>query len=387
MADVARLAANSVMRVEDGLDAERWASKMIATWRLDAHRGPAVDSVLFASFVVALEALGTADALAALRALSVIGDAAAGAAADRLAAAGVSEPAWGAELRPSRPVAAALLEEPTFDDGVTVIIEFAEPDGGLHTLSVSIDHNLRGLVRDIFLGDELAEVRAALDDRPDRDRVAIRELDLGEARARIEVALDELDHTYEPPVDPRVHSLRALVDARLGLLPDGFELPDWVVVSLEERDALLADFLTSPEGRGWRGDGDAEYVAQLAIDFGAYNHGGPLRWSPVVVERFMLDWLERRATKHPVFFERVPEVLETWVSYAGRRRDVPAESLRDAVAAVGEHRDEMVATVGNPDAWRPSKLFAVALEEAGVDMADHDAVGHFIRRYSEGLNR
>lgn len=39
----------------------------------------------------------------------------------------------------------------------------------------------------------------------------------------------------------------------------------------------------------------ARDVVELAIDFGAdYNHGGPLRWSPVVVEVFMTNWLARK---------------------------------------------------------------------------------------------
>jgi hypothetical protein len=87
--------------------------------------------------------------------------------------------------------------------------------------------------------------------------------------------------------------MRALMDARMRLLPDGFELPDDdEEVTPEERESLLDGFLSSPEGQRWRSDEGAEEVAELAIDFGAgYNHGGPLRWSPVVVEIFMTSWL------------------------------------------------------------------------------------------------
>ena len=209
------------------------------------------------------------------------------------------------------------------------MVEFAEPGGGFHTLGVYIDHNLGGLVKDVFLAGRLAEVRETIEHAPDRGQIAFRELELGEARARVEAALDMLDHTLDPPVSEDVHAMRALIDVRLRLLPSGFELPEtYVEVTLEERDALLEDFLASPEGRRWRGDEDAEYAARLAIDFGAdYNHGGPLRWSPVVVEIFMLDWLARKITEEPAFFERVPEVLGDWVRYAGRRRGVPAAGV------------------------------------------------------------
>lgn len=68
--------------------------------------------------------------------------------------------------------------------------------------------------------------------------------------------------------------MRAFLDARMRLLPDGFELPDdGEEIPPEQRDALRADFLTSPEGLRWHGDAAAEEVARIAIDFGAgYNH-------------------------------------------------------------------------------------------------------------------
>ena len=184
-----------------------------------------------------------------------------------------------------------------------------------------------------------------------------------------------------------MHALRALIDTRLQLLPGGFELPDlYVEVTLEERDALQDDFLSSPQGRRWRGDEDAEYAARLAIDFGAdYNHGGPLRWSAVVVELFMLDWLGRKITEEPAFFERLPEVLTDWVRYAGQRRGVPAHDLQEAVAAVAEYRAEMLETVGDPQAWGPAKVFGAAALAAGVDLTDPEAVERFIRHYNDGL--
>ena len=157
-------------------------------------------------------------------------------------------------------------------------------------------------------------------------------------------------------------------------------------VTAEERDALLAGFLDSPEGRRWRDDEDAQDVAQLAIDFGAdYNHGGPLRWSPVVVEIFMTDWLTRKVTREAQFFTRVADVLRDWVQYAGRRQGVPAEPLREAVEAVGHYRKEMLDAAGDPDAWGPAKTVAVAALEANVDLTDRDAVEDFMKRYNDGL--
>ncbi len=377
--DMARLAAKDVVDVDDALEAQAWASDMISTWHGQGIPGADVDALFLPGFVRAAEALGTAPALAVLRALGAVAAprhaAAAQAAAGRLAAAGLPEPAWADELVPPKPTGALLVHEEAFDDGVSVVVEF-----GSHTLGVYVDHNLGGLVKDVFLAGSLAEVRESFT----TPHVSLRELDVAEARARIEAALYELDHTLDAPVSEDVGSLRALVDARMRLLPSGFDLPDpYRDVPPEERQALLDAFLASPEGTRWQGDEVAEDVAALAIVFGAdYNHGGPLRWSPVVVELFMLDWLARKVTREAGLFERVPDVLRDWVRYAGRRRGVPEEMLREAVGAVAGFEREMLATVDDPAAWGPAKAFAAAALGAGVDLTDGEQVEAFISRYN-----
>ena len=376
----------------DALEAEQWASTIVGTWHVRPMPGQDVEAMFFPGFVDALERLGTARALATLRALAAVGAGGhrrrATAAADRLAAKGHAEAPWAAMLGQVQPTAAALMSEQSFDDGVSVLIEFAGAGYEPHTFGIYIDHNLGGLVKDSFLAGPLSEVRAQLNrTAPNGVGLSIGDLDLAEARARVEAALYMLDHTYEPPVSEDVRPMRALVDARIELLPDGFELADDDnEVNVEQRCALLADFLASPEGEHWRGDEDAEDVAELAIDFGAgYNHGGPLCWSPVVVEIFMTSWLARKVTRHPEFFARVPEVLRDWVTYAGRRQGVPAEPLQEAVGAVAEYEAEMLDAVNDPEAWGPAKTFAVAALEAGVDLADPEDVERFMQRYNEGL--
>jgi len=393
LAGIAELTARDADRPEDALDAEQWASTILGMMRAaPLPPGEDIAAMFLPGFLGALERLGTRKALAALRALAAVTApeyaTAAHAAADRLAATGLREPAWRADLGAARPTAAALMCEESFDDGVSVMVEFTAPNVETHTIGIYVDHNLGGLVKDVFLAGPLSEVRSRMGRKaPNQVGLAIRDLDLAEARARAEAAFDMLDHTWEPPVDEDVGPMRALIEARMRLLPEGFELPDdHVEITPEERDALLEDFLTSPEGRRWRGDEDAEDVAQLAIDFGAgYNHGGPLRWSPVVVEIFMTGWLARKVTREPGFFERVPDVLHDWVRYAGRRQAVPAAPLREAVAAVEEYREEMLQAVNDPEAWGLAKTFASTALEAGVDLTDRDEVERFIERYNDGL--
>jgi hypothetical protein len=391
LAGMAEIAARDADEPADALEAEQWASMLIGTWHVRPMPGEDVEAMFFPGFVDALEELGTAPALATLRALATVGapDNArrARTAADRLAGDGLPEPPWAEGLQRARPTAAALMSEEAFDDGLSVMVEYAGPGCEPHTLGIYIDHNLGGLVKDVFLAGPLSEVRGQFNRHaPNHVGLVIRDLDLAEARARVEAALYMLDHTYDPPVNADVRSLRALVDARMRLLPDGYEVADDdEEVSSEERDALLADFLGSPQGQRWRGDEDAEDVAQLAIDFGAgYNHGGPLRWSPVVVEIFMTSWLARKVTREPEFFTRVPDVLRDWVKYAGHRQGVPSAPLREAVAAVNHYRREMLDAVSDPEAWGPAKAFAVAALDAGVDLTDHAEVERFMARPPAG---
>jgi hypothetical protein len=385
-------ALRGVGKLGDALDAECWASQLLSLWKgRQLIEGDAED-VFVPAFVSALERKATPNALAALRALSAVGREShaerARAAADRLAAGGAREPQWSDQTGCAEPVAAELMYEEAFDDGVSVFIEFASTPSARHTLGIYVDHNMGGLVKDAFLAGPLAEVRGKLSATAHNGvGLAHRPLDLSEARARVEAALYMLDHTYDPPVDGDVRFLRALIEARIRRLPEACELPDdYEEMSAEERQQLLADFLDSPEGERWRGDQDAEDVVSMAIDFGAdYNHGGPLRWSPVAVEIFMTSWLARKVAREPVFFTRVPEVLPGWVRYAGGIRGVPAEPLSEAVGAVTEYRQEMLESVNDPEAWDPAKTFAVTAQAAGVDLADIDALNAFVDQYNQGL--
>ena len=100
----------------------------------------------------------------------------------------------------------------------------------------------------------------------------------------------------------------------------------------EDRDALRDEFLASPEGRAFAPDGDEAFGVSLAIDFCVdYVDGRPLRWSPVVVELFMADWVPSKVLADAGVFEVLPSVLDAWVRFAGRKagiRDGPSRRRR-----------------------------------------------------------
>src|SRR4051794_22713425 len=155
--EVVRTARTDVKSIETAADAELWASSLAALWtRGPSIGGPDLPELIGGGVVRGLLRAGDQAALAALRALAAVLDpplgTAAGKAADALAAVGIAEPEWTGGLGAARPVQAKLMREDVFDDGVSVLVEYALPGDGPQTLGVYVDHNLSGSAKDIFIG-------------------------------------------------------------------------------------------------------------------------------------------------------------------------------------------------------------------------------------------
>lgn len=180
---------------------------------------------------------------------------------------------------------------------------------------------------------------------------------------------------------------RLLVRARAGAAarrPDarGRRAPRGHELSSEERDRLHAEFLASPEGRTFATDSDGAWVASLAIDFCAgYTDGDPLRWSPLVVELFMTDWIPRKVLKLPgcstACLWRVTPGCASRLADAGSRAGHQPDSSVDRQVGGGD---------GPPGVGSGGRRTVQAVAGGGagsrVDFADEQALGTFI----QGLN-
>jgi hypothetical protein len=380
------VACREALQCETALDAELWASALLGSWWPGHIQLEADDPDLEVGGPL-VEEMGRRDdggALAALIALAEVSDSQLGlraqAHAQRLRAEGVPPPQWHEAIREAEILRTAVMREEIFDDGSTIFIEAAHGDGERHAIGVYIDNNLGVMAKDILLADSIDRVEEVmLDNAQDDGVLRLEEPGPAEAGARIHAAMELTDMTFDPPVGEHYARLRALALLRADELPRGEVDLDVSEVSAEERDRLFEGFLASPEAEGMQPGSDEADVVSLAIDFCSdHVDGRPLRWSPVVVELFMADWLPRKVIADGTLFDAVPAALEAWVRYAGRTRAIPQWATARTVEAIPEWADEMLANAADPDAAGPAKRFLAAARNAGVDLTDDEAVASFI---------
>lgn len=391
-ADPLRRAAATIRReagqLGTALDAELWASALLGTWwpppfdvMTDyddadlAIGGPLVDEIA---------RIGGPEAVGALLALGEVSESELGLRAldhvNRLLAAGVARPPWGQAILEAEVLGTAVLREDVFDDGVTIFIEAAHDGGQRHAVGVYIDHNLGGRAKDIVMADSIAAVEElAAASAGERVAMRVEPIAPGEAAIRIRDAMELTDMTLEAAVGEDYAALRSLAILRADELVGPFPEVSMPEVSAEEREALRTDFLDSPEGATFAADGDEAFVASLAIDFCAdYLDGRPLRWSPVVVEVFMTDWIPRKVMADRPTFDVVPAALAAWVRYAGRRRQIPGWAIAETRDAIDTWADEMFELLDGGEAAGPAKAFLAAAKAAGVDVTDDRALATFV---------
>ena len=378
---------DDVQRLTGALDAELWASHLLGTmWEeradlpLDEVQDYAV--VYGAPLVEAVARIDSVGARTALQAIAAVDDGELGVLAFELATHGHGHgpaPAWLADVGRATITSAAVMREVIFEDGYTMFLEGRHPGGETHAVGVYIDNNLGVMAKDILLADSIDVVGEALRHNPPADGdVLFERIETADAAAEIAAAMELTEMTWDPPVSEDYAALRALARLRADEAParavrrDRDELP-------AEREALLHEFLSSPEGREFRADGNEACAASLAIDFCAdYVDGRPLRWSPVVVELFMAGWLPRKVLADADLLSAVPVALEAWVRFAGRKRGIPQWAIDVTCQAISEWQDEMASAAADPAGGDPAKQLLTAAQEAGIDVTDETALQTFM---------
>lgn len=379
---------------ETALVAELWASELLGSWWPARVELEAADQDLEVGGPLVEEMARRADAgaLAALVAIGEVSDGELGLRArghaERLRGDGVPPPQWGEAILEAQILRTAVMREDVFDDGLTVFIEARHDGGERHAIGVYIDNNLGVMAKDILLAESIELVENVMrQSNADDGVLRFEAIDPVEAGARIHAAMKLTEVTFDPPVGEDYARLRALALVRADELPGSEVDLDLPEVSAKERDRLFEEFLAAPEGKGMEPGSDHADVISLAIDFCCdYVDGRPLRWSPVVVELFMADWLPRKVVADHALFEAVPAALQAWVRYTGRMRGNPEWATTRTAGSIAEWVDEMLSNADDPAAAGPAKRFIAAAKEAGVDLADDEAMASFIAGWNARSN-
>jgi hypothetical protein len=195
-------------------DAELWGSDILAA--LGGSRGDAA-----AAMVPAAEAADSAEALAILRVLAAVGwpelRLIAAPAADRLAARGLEDPPWAAQLgAPTVGECWRYGDDRGLQEAVTMSFGYGEK---LHVVSLLLDHGCGGGIKDVWVGDAgdvLERTRAMADEDP---RMVFEMISPANARTRALRAIAAGECPSQPDEIGNVSSTRAIMRARVALLP------------------------------------------------------------------------------------------------------------------------------------------------------------------------
>jgi hypothetical protein len=336
--------AANLLETDDPVEAEFFASTISALPELPSpSRVVRLDEALVGAFVEEARRRGTPAALALVLALAHVAppdwDDAAERAARELLAAGVKPPPWAESIGTASFAGAWLGTEP-FGDQEVLFVSFQHQGQSPHALQLLIDQNVNGVIKDAQLVPAVAELLERW--REGMPEMAFRQLNAGEASTRLAAGLEMSDLPWlEPPWTSDFRALRTLIGARLRLLPQPTPRPEPEPMADELRAKLVGDFLGSPEGEAARKQPEGRRLAEALVDYRAdHSDGDPLRWSPVVVELFMNGY-PRKVAMEADDVERLPEVLRSWVRYAGRRRGLSPDLVEETLEAVARFEPDL----------------------------------------------
>jgi hypothetical protein len=240
---------------------------------------------------------------------------------------------------------------------------------------VLVDFNV-GIVKDCWASLSpdtiLADCRKSAAEDED---LLLAEVDPGAVRGRVTELFAATDELPELPESQGLSEERCAVLARLALLPAdrdttaGHDAADLA--------AIADEFLASPEGTV---DGAPREVVdactRLIVEYSLAEHrADPLRWSPMAVELFLLDWAPRAAVIDEECTRWLPTVLIAFVTYAGHRTGLPEHAVQATQDAVTEHIAGFAESMAGADTEHiTAAQVARAMIADGVDPTDNAAV-------------
>ena len=382
--------ARELLTVDDPLEAEDWASAVLGmTYKapLPPEVAEKYERAVGPAIVSAAERRRDATGLVVLCALAAVTGDEIGAreAAARMAAHGVPRPRWADAAGRPEFLGGYSATDP-FGDQISYHLLFQYEGFSPHMIMALYDENLGGIIKDAFVGDvqDDTDVRAMIEAGPE---LIVSDVVAAEAAAHIIEALATGDLYIDNDWTEDFRHTRLLLLSRVRLLAGaGQTAPAPEPPEPEEplddaaREALVEEFFASPPGaafaslRGPARDDVLTIVDQCLTARCDFGDGDPLRWSPIVAELFLLDYLPRKVDLSQAEIDALPAVLTAWVRFALAKRGLAEELIGEATDAVSELTDEFREAMGDGANYGPARAIIRALKADGVDLTDQTAV-------------
>jgi hypothetical protein len=244
-------------------------------------------------------------------------------------------------------------------------------------LAATYDENLGGIIKDASAGVLASDPRQRAEREPD---VVVSDIDPGPMASRVQAAIASGDLYLDNDWTDDFRALRALLLARMrSLLPIEWSPPE--PPNDATRESIVEEFLASPgaplSDRATRAI--LEHCLTARCDFG---DGDPFRWSPIVVEMFLLDFLPRKATLDSSQIRALPDVLRRWVAYSLARRGLEQRWIDETIATIDALVPEFRRAVTDADNFGPAKAISNAMLADGVDLLDPGAVQAWLDEFN-----
>lgn len=385
LADVVARGGGELLTIEDPLEAEAWASSMLGTfYKLDLPLQARLDleENLWPGVLRKAEATSHERGLAVLEAFAAVADepvaASARAAAQRMRARGIPAPPWTAEIG-SAAVEGVWVVTDVFGDHEAWYASFRYPGRPPHLVNALYDKALGGIIKDGFAGYGDGFPEAVLSAARLEPGVSVSQAPAASMARRVLDAIASGDLYLDNDWTQEFRQFRALLKARMLRLPvappvEPPEPPDDAA-----REALFAEFRAA----GGAADEEAEAIVAHCLDYSCdYLGEDGLRWSPIVVEQFMLDYVPRKVSLNLAEVRRLPAVLRAWVRFALVKRGLEERWIAEAEGAVDQFAKQFRAATTDASTSGPAKSIANAMLAEGTDILDPAAVSRWIEDFN-----
>jgi hypothetical protein len=313
----------------------------------------------------------------------------------KLQVSGAVLPEWSGDCgRPA--IIGAYMARDVWGDQVSLYLGFEYTDQEPHSITALIDHNIDGILKDVFIGGPVDDLIESWQEQVlgDPRAAELMRLEPIEPAHAVRLLLDALEITNDTPTAEVSHDLRqvlALLESRLILLADTVEgqVPEELPAAsaledIEDPEELLEPFLASREyaAEPKASPEAARQVVSFATDAVS---GGPTRFSAAVAYTFLVDYLPHTA-EDAMRAELIDSAIPTaraWARFCVAARDLPEAALTQTLEAIDAIAPQYTQLMSQPPAPTGHAARLVeAMQQAGLDPSDQGDLDEWMERFN-----